>query len=73
MRSFEFVTPETDHPGFRLQPERRRAALVPGGLICILDDRSFKQSVHIFNLELKASRNHPVCGIAVRETQSAGL
>jgi hypothetical protein len=63
MRSFEFATPEADHPGSGLQPNRRGTVLVQGNSIYFSDDRSFKQSVHIFALGLSLQEIIPRAGL----------
>jgi hypothetical protein len=75
MRLHKFVTPEANRSGSRLQPKRHGAALIRKDSACIPSDpdivmaklngsdfvgRNFRDSVHIFALGLKSSRNHKV-------------
>jgi hypothetical protein len=38
MCSFEIITPEANHPGYRLQPKRHRAASMQKDSACIPGD-----------------------------------
>jgi len=73
MRAFEIIAPEANRPAPRLQPKRRRAALIQKDSECIPSDpdaivakvnpfsfagRCFTQSVHIFVPGLKFSSVH---------------
>jgi len=58
MRPFEFMTPEADRPGSRLQPERRGAALIKEASVFFPDNRSRKQGVHDFDSGFDPSSNH---------------
>jgi hypothetical protein len=52
------MTPETNRPGSRLQPERRGAALIREGPVFFPDNRGHKKSVHDFDSALDSSGNH---------------